>query len=47
MLAQGSFASVPLAALPSKRVDRFDCLAAALDEINEGAVFLNENAQLI
>ena len=47
MLAQGSYASVPLAALPSKRVDRFDCLAAALDEINEGAVFLNGDAQLI
>jgi DNA-binding CsgD family transcriptional regulator len=47
MLAQGSYASVSLAALPSKRVDRFDSLAAALDEINEGAVFLNADAQLI
>jgi len=47
MLAQGSYTSVSLAALPSKRVDRFDSLAAALDEINEGAVFLNADAQLI
>ena len=47
MLAQGSYASVSLTALPSKRVDRFDSLAAALDEINEGAVFLNADAQLI
>ena len=35
MLAQGTYASVSLAALTTKRVDRFDCLAAALDEINE------------
>jgi DNA-binding CsgD family transcriptional regulator len=47
MLAQGSYASVPLATLSSKRLNRFDCLAAALDEINEGAVFLNADAQLI
>jgi DNA-binding CsgD family transcriptional regulator len=38
---------VPLATLPSKRLNRFDCLASALDEINEGAVFLNADAQLI
>jgi DNA-binding CsgD family transcriptional regulator len=47
MLAQGSYASVPLATLPSKRLSRFDCLASALDEINEGAVFLSADAQLI
>src|SRR5713226_2652172 len=47
MLAQGSYASVPVAAFPSERRDRLDCLAAALDEINEGAVFMNPEGQLI
>jgi DNA-binding CsgD family transcriptional regulator len=47
MLAQGSYASVPLAALPSERRDRLYCLAAALDEISEGAVFINSEGQLI
>lgn len=47
MLAQGSYASVPVAAFPPERRDRLDCLAAALDEINEGAVFMNPEGQLI
>jgi DNA-binding CsgD family transcriptional regulator len=47
MLAQGSYASVPLAAPPSERGDRLDCLASALDEISEGAVFLNSEGQLV
>jgi len=47
MLAQGSYVSVPVAPFPSQRRDRFDCLAAALDEINEGAVFMNSEGQLI
>ncbi|MEK6286613.1 MAG: helix-turn-helix transcriptional regulator [Acidobacteriota bacterium] len=47
MLAQGSYASLPVAAPPSERRDRLYCLAAALDEINEGAVFLNAEGQLI
>ena len=47
MLAQRSYASMPLAAPPSERRDRLDCLAAALDEISEGAVFMNSEGQLI
>lgn len=47
MLAQRSYASVPLAAPPAGRKDRLDCLAAALDEITEGAVFMNSEGQLI
>src|ERR1044071_3863254 len=47
MLAHRSYASVPLAAPQSGRTDRLDCLAAALDEISEGAVFLNPEGQLI
>src|SRR5438093_13175783 len=47
MLAHRSYASVPLAAAPSAKTDRLDCLAAALDEISEGAVFLNTEGQLI
>lgn len=47
MLAQRSYASMPLAALPSERRDRLDCLAAALEEISEGAVFVNSEGQLI
>jgi len=47
MLAQGSYVSVPVAPFPSQRRERFDCLAAALDEINEGAVFMNSEGQLI
>ncbi|HSB10659.1 MAG TPA: helix-turn-helix transcriptional regulator [Blastocatellia bacterium] len=47
MLAQRSYASVPLAAPPSEGRDRLDSLAAALDEISEGAVFMNSEGQLI
>jgi DNA-binding CsgD family transcriptional regulator len=36
-----------MTALPSERKDRLYCLAAALDEINEGAVFINPEGQLI
>ncbi len=46
MLAQGSYASIPATTLPLERNDRLYCLAAALDEINEGAVFLNAEGQL-
>ena len=47
MLAQRSYASVPVAVPPAERRDRLDCLAIALDEISEGAVFLNLEGQLI
>src|SRR5215470_918419 len=47
MLAQGSYPSTAVAAPPLERNDRLYCLAAALDEINEGAVFLNPEGQLI
>ncbi|MFY9555270.1 MAG: helix-turn-helix transcriptional regulator [Blastocatellia bacterium] len=47
MLAQGSFSSLPVAAPPANRGDRLYCLAAALDEISEGAVFMNSEGQLV
>ena len=47
MLAQRSYTSVPLAAPPSERTHRLECLASALDEISEGAVFMNSEGQLI
>ena len=48
MLAQGSYVSMPVAAAPPlERRDRLYCLAAALDEISEGAVFMNAEGQLI
>ena len=46
MLAQGSYASMPVAVPPLESNNRLYCLAAALDEINEGAVFLNPEGQL-
>jgi len=46
MLAQGSYPSTAVAAPPPERNDRLYCLASALDEINEGAVFLNSEGQL-
>src|SRR4030095_356531 len=46
MLAQGSYASTSVTAPPLERNDRLYFLAAALDEINEGAVFLNSEGQL-
>jgi len=46
MLAQGSYPTTAVAAPPLERNDRLYCLAAALDEINEGAVFLNSEGQL-
>jgi DNA-binding CsgD family transcriptional regulator len=47
MLAQGSFVSTPLTTAPLEREDRLHCLAAALDEISEGAVVLNPEGRLI
>ena len=47
MLAQRSYAAMPLAAPPSETRDRLDCLAAALDEISEGAVIMNSEGQLV
>lgn len=47
MLAQRSYAAMPLAAPPSETGDRLDCLAAALDEISEGAVIMNSEGQLV
>ena len=47
MLAQGSYASTQIEAPVAEVSDRLYCLAAALDEINEGAIFLNSEGQLI
>ena len=47
MLAQGTYASAPVEAPLSEATDRLYSLATALDEISEGAVFLNSEGQLI
>lgn len=47
MLAQGSYATAPLEAPMIETSDRMYSLADALDHINEGAVFLNPEGQLI
>jgi len=47
MLAQGSYASVPIEAPAMAGNERLYSLAAALDEISEGAIFLNSEGQLI
>jgi len=47
MLAQGSYATAPLEAPMMEANDRMYSLADALDHINEGAVFLNPESQLI
>ena len=47
MLAQGSYAAAPLEAPIMEANDRMYSLADALDHINEGAVFLNSESQLI
>jgi len=47
MLAQGSYVSAPLTTAQSERKDRLYCLAAALDEVSEGAVVLNREGRLI
>lgn len=49
MLAQGSYATAPLEApmMESNNNTRMYSLADALDHINEGAVFLNAEGQLI
>src|SRR5258708_7079633 len=47
MLAQGSYASAPIEAAMSTGQERFNCLTSALDEVTEGVVLLNSEAQLI
>lgn len=47
MLAQGSYASVHIEAPTPVGNERLYSLAAALDEISEGAIFLNSEGQLI
>jgi DNA-binding CsgD family transcriptional regulator len=47
MLAQGTYASAPIEAPLSEASDRLYSLANALDEISEGAVFLNSDGQLV
>ncbi|MEN3330708.1 MAG: hypothetical protein V7641_73 [Blastocatellia bacterium] len=47
MLAQGSYATAPLETPVMEANDRMFSLADALDHINEGAVFLNGEGQLI
>src|ERR1043165_2327098 len=47
MLAQGSYAPAPLEAPMMEVCDRMYSLADALDHLNEGAVFLNSEGQLI
>jgi DNA-binding CsgD family transcriptional regulator len=47
MLAQGSYASVHIAAPTPVGNERLYSLAAALDAISEGAIFLNSEGQLI
>lgn len=47
MLAQASYATAPLEAPMMESNDRMYSLADALDHINEGAVFLNGDSQLI
>jgi DNA-binding CsgD family transcriptional regulator len=47
MLAQGTYASAPIEAPLSEASHRLYSLATALDEISEGAVFLNSEGQLV
>jgi Response regulator containing a CheY-like receiver domain and an HTH DNA-binding domain len=47
MLAQGTYATAPLEAPVMEANERMYSLADALDHINEGAVFLNGEGQLI
>ena len=47
MLAQGSYASVHIEPPTPVGNERLYSLAAALDEISEGAIFLNSDGQLI
>lgn len=47
MLAQESYASAPIEAPALAGNERLYSLAAALDEISEGAIFLNSEGQLI
>ena len=47
MLAQGSYASASVEMPVSQSTDRLYNLATALDEINEGAVFMNCEGQLV
>ena len=47
MLVQESYVSASIEPPPLEESDRFYSLAAALDEINEGAIFLNPQGQLV
>ena len=48
MLAQGSYMIAPPEKLPpAEGTERLDCLATALNEINEGVIFLNSEAQIV
>jgi DNA-binding CsgD family transcriptional regulator len=47
MFAQGSYVSSPVDPPISQGTDNLYCLATALDEINEGVIFLNPEGQLI
>src|SRR5262249_20329927 len=48
MIAQRPFTTGPIGAqVLSSRTDAMYCLASALDEITEGAVFLNSEGQLV
>ena len=48
MLAQGSYVIASPGKLPpAEATERLDCLATALNEINEGVIFLNSEAQIV
>ncbi len=47
MIAQGSYMSSTIELPVSMNINRLDSLAAALEEIDEGVVFLNADGQLI
>ena len=48
MLAQGSYIIASPGNLPpAEGTERLDCLATALNEINEGVIFLNSEAQIV
>src|ERR1043166_195091 len=47
MFAQGSYAATPIVAPTPTGTERLYSLAAALDAISEGAIFLNAEGQLI
>ena len=48
MLVQGSYVLAPPEKLPlAEGIERLDCLATALNEINEGVIFLNSDPQIV